>query len=121
MKLRDDWQFRGLVHQTTDDAVLDRLSSGGVTGLYRVRPDRPIAALGPSHATLYAPSPPGSRQSPIVLAGGGTGLIGDPSFKAVERPLLTIEQIDDNLVGFASSWDDSSISPRTRALRRPCC
>jgi tyrosyl-tRNA synthetase len=36
---------------------------------------------------------------PIALAGGGTGLIGDPSFKAVERPLLTTEKIGANLVG----------------------
>ena len=36
---------------------------------------------------------------PIVLAGGGTGMIGDPSFKAVERPLLTLEQIEANVEG----------------------
>ncbi|MEO9180284.1 MAG: tyrosine--tRNA ligase, partial [Acidimicrobiales bacterium] len=31
MKLRDDWQFRGLAHQATHETVLDRLSAGGVT------------------------------------------------------------------------------------------
>ena len=31
MNLREDWQFRGLIHQVTDDGVLDRLSAGGVT------------------------------------------------------------------------------------------
>jgi tyrosyl-tRNA synthetase len=34
---------------------------------------------------------------PIVLMGGGTGLIGDPSGKQSERPLLTKEQIRDNI------------------------
>jgi tyrosyl-tRNA synthetase len=34
-----------------------------------------------------------------VLAGGGTGLIGDPSFKDLERPLLTREEIDFNVEG----------------------
>src|SRR5258705_4010353 len=34
---------------------------------------------------------------PIVLMGGGTGLIGDPSGKAGERPLLSKEQIRENL------------------------
>ena len=37
--------------------------------------------------------------APIALAGGGTGLIGDPSFKDVERPLLTREELDANVAG----------------------
>jgi len=36
---------------------------------------------------------------PICIAGGGTGMIGDPSFKNKERVLLTPEQIDDNIAG----------------------
>jgi tyrosyl-tRNA synthetase len=34
---------------------------------------------------------------PILLAGGGTGLIGDPTAKAEERPLLTVEQLEHNV------------------------
>ncbi|NDR58192.1 tyrosine--tRNA ligase [Aliiruegeria sabulilitoris] len=50
---------------------------------------------------------------PITLMGGGTTKVGDPSFRADERPLLTPEQIDDNIAGikkvFAAyvSYDDS--------------
>ena len=36
---------------------------------------------------------------PIVLMGGGTTKVGDPSFRAEERPLLTDAQIDDNIAG----------------------
>ena len=36
---------------------------------------------------------------PITLMGGGTTKVGDPSFRADERPLLTPEQIDDNIEG----------------------
>ena len=36
---------------------------------------------------------------PIVLMGGGTTKVGDPSFRAEERPLLTPEMIDDNIAG----------------------
>jgi tyrosyl-tRNA synthetase len=99
MKLRDDWQFRGLVHQTTDDAVLDRLTSGGVTAYIGFDPTGRSLHLGHlmQLCTLRRLQMAGNR--PIALAGGGTGLIGDPSFKAAERPLLTIEQIEDNLVG----------------------
>ncbi len=38
-------------------------------------------------------------QKPIVLMGGGTTKVGDPSFRADERPLLTPTQIDDNIAG----------------------
>ncbi len=50
---------------------------------------------------------------PITLMGGGTTKVGDPSFRADERPLLTEDQIDDNISGikqvFAKylSYDDS--------------
>ena len=36
---------------------------------------------------------------PIVLMGGGTTKVGDPSFRADERPLLSAAQIDENIVG----------------------
>ncbi len=39
---------------------------------------------------------------PIVLMGGGTTKVGDPSFRADERPLLTAAQIDDNIAGIKS-------------------
>lgn len=37
--------------------------------------------------------------TPVAIAGGGTGLIGDPSGKTRERQLLTHEQVEENLVG----------------------
>ena len=36
---------------------------------------------------------------PIVLIGGGTGMIGDPSGKSEERVLQTEEQVEDNVQG----------------------
>ena len=39
---------------------------------------------------------------PIVLMGGGTTKVGDPSFRADERPLLTPEKIDENIDGIKS-------------------
>jgi tyrosyl-tRNA synthetase len=99
MNLRDDWQFRGLVHQTTDEAVLDRLSAGGVTGYIGFDPTAPSLHLGSllQLCNLRRIQLAGNR--PIALAGGGTGLIGDPSFKAVERPLLSDELLAENVEG----------------------
>ena len=99
MNLRDDWQFRGLVHQATDDQVLDRLSGGGVTAYIGFDPTAPSLHLGSllQLCNLRRLQMAGNR--PIALAGGGTGLIGDPSFKDAERPLQTIEQIESNIEG----------------------
>ncbi len=99
MILREDWQFRGLVHQTTDEAILDRLSAGGVTAYIGFDPTAPSLHLGSllQLCNLRRLQLAGNR--PIALAGGGTGLIGDPSFKAVERPLITEELLEENLVG----------------------
>ncbi|MES2664930.1 MAG: tyrosine--tRNA ligase [Pseudomonadota bacterium] len=41
---------------------------------------------------------------PIILMGGGTTKIGDPSFRADERPLLTNAQIDDNIAGIKRAF-----------------
>ncbi|MEI2686770.1 MAG: tyrosine--tRNA ligase [Cypionkella sp.] len=41
---------------------------------------------------------------PIVLMGGGTTKVGDPSFRADERPLLTNAQIDDNIAGIKRAF-----------------
>ncbi len=42
---------------------------------------------------------------PICLAGGGTGMIGDPSFKSKERVLLTLEQIENNIGGVKKQFE----------------
>lgn len=41
---------------------------------------------------------------PITLMGGGTTKVGDPSFRADERPLLTPEKIDDNIAGIKQAF-----------------
>ncbi len=52
---------------------------------------------------------------PITLMGGGTTKVGDPSFRADERPLLTPDQIDDNIAGikqvFAKYLDYDAETP----------
>ena len=97
MNLRDDFEFRGLVHQATNPELLDRLGRGGVTAYVGFDPTAPSLHLGHllQLCNLRRLQLAGNR--PIALAGGGTALIGDPSFKATERPLQTVEQIGENL------------------------
>lgn len=101
MQLREDWHFRGLVHQMTDETLLDRLSGGGVTAYIGFDPTAPSLHLGSLLQICNLRRLQLSGNRPIALAGGGTGMVGDPSFKAVERPLLSAEQIDANVEGIA--------------------
>ncbi|MBW4077843.1 MAG: tyrosine--tRNA ligase [Acidobacteria bacterium] len=102
MNLRADWQFRGLVHQTTDEAILDRLSAGGVTAYIGFDPTAPSLHLGSLMQICMLRRLQIAGNRPIALAGGGTGLIGDPSFKAAERPLLTPEKLAQYIDGIGT-------------------
>ena len=99
MKVRDDWQFRGLIHQTTDQAVFDRLDAGSVTLYVGFDPTASSLHLGSLIPLLNMRRLQMAGNAPIALAGGGTGLIGDPSEKAEERPLLTREVLEENVAG----------------------
>ncbi|MHB1251983.1 MAG: tyrosine--tRNA ligase, partial [Acidimicrobiales bacterium] len=102
MNLRADWQFRGLVHQTTDEAILERLSVGGVTAYIGFDPTAPSLHLGSLMQICLLRRLQIAGNRPIALAGGGTGLVGDPSFKAAERPLLTTERLAENIEGIGA-------------------
>jgi tyrosyl-tRNA synthetase len=97
MNLREDWLFRGLVYQSTDPELLERLSGGGVTAYIGFDPTASSLHLGHllQLSNLRRLQLAGNR--PIALAGGGTGLIGDPSFKDTERPLLSLEELAYNV------------------------
>lgn len=99
MKLHDDWRFRGLIHQATDDEVFVRLNQGGVVAYIGFDPTASSLHLGSLLQLCNLRRLQQAGNAPIALAGGGTGLIGDPTFKDVERPLLSREEIDANVEG----------------------
>ncbi len=91
---------RGYIHQTSDDAGLDTLMAKESVTAY-IGFDATAKSL---HAgsliqimMLHWLQQTGHR--PIALMGGGTSMIGDPSFKDEARKLLTPADIDDNLEG----------------------
>ncbi len=91
---------RGFIYQTSDDNNLDQLfNSETVTGYIGFD-----ATANSLHAgsliqimMMYWMQQTGHR--PIALMGGGTSMIGDPSFRDEGRKLLTREDIDTNLAG----------------------
>ncbi|HEV3212349.1 MAG TPA: tyrosine--tRNA ligase [Acidimicrobiales bacterium] len=95
--LSEDLAFRGLIHQVTDAEILARLDRGGVTGYIGFDPTAPSLHVGNlvQLVTLRRLQLAGNR--PIVVAGGGTGLIGDPGGRADERQLLTEAEVGANI------------------------
>src|SRR5213596_2328323 len=89
-------EWRGFVQQATPglDAHFAR---GPVTAYCGFDPTAPSLQLGNLMPLMLLATLQRHGHRPIVLMGGGTGLIGDPSGKAGERPLLSKEQIRENL------------------------
>jgi tyrosyl-tRNA synthetase len=97
--LTEDLRFRGLIHQVTDEAILERLDRGGVTVYVGFDPTARSLHVGSlvQLMTLRRLQLAGNR--PIAVAGGGTGLIGDPSGRDDERPLLDEAVLAGNIAG----------------------
>ncbi|MBX3415634.1 MAG: tyrosine--tRNA ligase [Pirellulales bacterium] len=97
-----DLKWRGLIHQTTDDAGLPGWLSAGMRTVYAGF-DPTASSLHVGHLmalmTLRRFQRAGHR--PIALVGGATGMIGDPSGKSEERNLLSLEVLHENVHGMA--------------------
>ncbi len=92
-------EWRGLNYQSTDAELGDKLRAEAVTLYCGFDPTAPSLTVGHLMQMLRLRRFQMAGHRPIVLAGGGTGLIGDPSFRATERPLLSKEAIEANLSG----------------------
>jgi len=95
-----EMQSRGFLADCTDLQGLDDALMGGVVPAY-IGFDATAKSLhvGSLIQIMMFRWLQKSGHKPLVLMGGGTTKVGDPSFRADERPLLTAEQIDDNING----------------------
>ncbi len=100
MNLLEDLAWRGLLNDCTDRPALEkRLAAGPLTlycGFDPTADSLHVGSLVPLVA-LRRFQLAGHR--PIALAGGATGMVGDPSGKTQERQLQTLETIAANLAG----------------------
>jgi tyrosyl-tRNA synthetase len=89
---------RGFIHQISDESGLDDLFSKETVTAY-IGYDPTASSLHVGHLTqimmLHWLQQTGHQ--PISLMGGGTGMVGDPSFKEEARKLMTIDMIEDNI------------------------
>lgn len=93
-------QERGFIHQTSDDAGLDALlNRETVTAYIGFDPTASSLHVGSLMQIMLLHWFQNTGHRPIALMGGGTGMVGDPSFKDEARRLMTPEVINDNLSG----------------------
>ena len=101
MNLFEDLKWRGLLYQQTDDDLSDKLNKESLTFYLGADPTADSLHIGHLLAYLVAKRLENHGHKPILVIGGGTGLIGDPSFKSQERKLLSIEDSLKNAEGIA--------------------
>lgn len=98
MDLFEEFLWRGLVLESTD-GVRHALAHERVTAYIGFDPTASSLHAGSLLTVMGLARLQRFGHSPIAIVGGGTGMIGDPSGKTVERQLLTREQIDENVAG----------------------
>ncbi|HWI76681.1 MAG TPA: tyrosine--tRNA ligase [Sphingomicrobium sp.] len=97
LKLLDE---RGYIHQVTDGAALDALAlKGQVTGYIGFDATAPSLHVGSLVQIMMLRRMQQAGHRPIVLMGGGTTKVGDPSGKDESRKLLTEADIAANIAG----------------------
>jgi tyrosyl-tRNA synthetase len=98
MDLFDELKWRGLVYDATD-GLADAFAKERVTAYIGFDPTASSLHIGNLLGLVTLSRLQRYGHSPIAIAGGGTGMIGDPSGKSQERTLLTLDQINANLEG----------------------
>ncbi len=96
MDVYGELEWRGLVYDATEGAR-DALADEPLTVYSGFDPTATSLHVGHLLPILGLARFQRAGHSPIALVGGGTGLIGDPSFKATERALLTSEEVESNV------------------------
>jgi tyrosyl-tRNA synthetase len=89
---------RGFIHQISDEAGLDELfAKETVTAYIGFDPTAPSLHAGGLIQIMMLHWMQKTGHRPISLMGGGTGMVGDPSFKDDARQLMTVDTIESNI------------------------
>lgn len=95
MKIYDDLIYRGLINDISSPLLEDKLNAGGMTFYVGTDPTADSLHIGHYSTFLMAVRLSKAGHNPILLVGGGTGLIGDPR-PTSERPMITKEEVEHN-------------------------
>lgn len=99
-ELLKDLEWRGLLYQQTDAEGMEKLLNEDTVSLYvGVDPTADSMHIGHIVPLLTLRRFQQAGHKPILLVGGATGMVGDPSGRSEERQLQTVEQVDKNVQG----------------------
>ena len=104
LPLLDELAWRGLLFQQTDGAAA-ALATGPVTGYCGFDPTAPSLHVGNLVPVMGLVQLQRAGHRPVVLVGGGTGMIGDPSGRTTERQLNTPEIVAANVRGIRAQLE----------------
>ena len=97
---------RGHIHQTTDGTALDALAQKEVvTGYVGFDPTAPSLHVGNLASIMLLRRVQQAGHKPIVIMGGGTAKVGDPSGKDETRQMLTEEKLESNIASIKGSFE----------------
>jgi tyrosyl-tRNA synthetase len=96
---------RGYIHQMTDAAALDALASKEIVpGYIGYDPTAPSLHVGHLIQIMLQRRLQQAGHKPIVVVGGGTGKVGDPSFKDEARAMMGDERIAANVASIRGTF-----------------
>src|SRR4051794_8886351 len=96
-ELLDELHERGFIALVSDEQGLRRAVEAGPITLYcGFDPSNSSFTVGNLLGIMLLAHFQRAGHRPIVLMGGGTGMVGDPSGKTTQRPLLSVEEIRRN-------------------------
>src|SRR5437016_2513195 len=98
MNLYDEFEWRGMIYEATPE-LKQVFAEEKLTAYIGFDPSAASLHVGSLLPVIGLARLQKFGHTPIAIAGGGTGLIGDPSGKTKERQLLTPEQAEENLAG----------------------
>lgn len=103
-KLLQELEARGFINQSSNLEGLDEaLASGHIVGYWGTDPTGDSLHVGHLASLMLIRWFQKYGNKPILLVGGATGRIGDPSGRDKGRPMLTDEQIEKNCTGLRKS------------------
>lgn len=95
MGIYEELEWRGLIKDVSSPEIKEKLNKGGLTFYIGTDPTGDSLHIGHFSSFLISKRLKDAGHNPILLVGGGTGLIGDPKPDA-ERPMITKEEVDHN-------------------------
>ena len=97
--LVDELEWRGMVHQSTDAALGAKLAAGRFPAYHGIDVTADSLHVGNLVGVIALQRLQRHGHRPLAVLGGATTLVGDPSGRDGERPLLSVEQIEANAAG----------------------